>query len=86
MRPKTKWRRVLSSYGLKWSQLLDKEEWKPKGAVTTAHSRSWIRMARDLARSDTRYVFAVVPAMMPSLLRGWELEKHQWPTTLTRTP
>mgnify|MGYP003110125743 CR=1 FL=1 len=70
--------RVLAAYDLTWDDILSVEAWKPTGVCHLANVRSWIRVARDLARADVRYVFASNMHSIRFLEKAWALEKHNW--------
>lgn len=79
IRPSLEQTRALAEYDLTWADLRDPKAWGHEGKVHIAHARSWMRMARALARRNARYVFATSASMAIALMRAWELEKHSWP-------
>ena len=66
--------RVLASYGLTWADMHDQQQWFDGYKVHIANIRSWIRVARDLAKANSRYVFAGSVSQGRYLLRAWRQE------------
>ena len=68
---------ILKSYDLTWEDLYRAKEWKPGGMIAFANARSWMRLARDLARADVRYIFATSPGNIDVLKSAWGAENER---------
>ena len=80
VRPTLERTEVLRSYGLTWEDLRVYRKWSVNddSQVYIASIRSWIRLARTLARVNKRYVFAAHPAHLEVLERAWTMERRSW--------